>query len=522
MGTDRNNEHASKTARSAASVVRCLTCRYSLVLATIAALIVVDQLAIQPFISRLGNFAPAINAAGRQRMLSQKLTKAALALQVSKDDTNQQARIRELRDTLDQWSTAHNALREGSSSLRIRTIATSEIENEWRLLEPHFQGMRTAAIEIVHSLNDSKHEQRESATATIVEHERAFLVSMERIVTLMENEATDAVFRLRSYALAISAAVIGLVIALGWFVVRPATRTIRRQVDELENEVARRIGELSTALADLRSEVADREAAESKNQSLAAQLAHAARVATLGHLSAGLAHELNQPLATIANYTEACDVALNRLQIGAPTDRLRKNLERTKQAALRAGQIVRRMRNFVRPDPPTATHIEIDKLIRDVVAFSQIEIDRAAALFTLDLAEERATLSVDPIQIQQVLVNLIQNAIHAVCQCPPGERQIVVCVKAWAAFVQVEVTDSGPGFETSDLESIFAPFYTTKCDGLGIGLSICREIIEKHDGTIWADAAPTRGATVSFKLPRVRNSESNAGTRQAPAECVCS
>jgi C4-dicarboxylate-specific signal transduction histidine kinase len=345
---------------------------------------------------------------------------------------------------------------------------------------------------------------------------------MDRIVKLLENEAASAVFRLRVCAGTIAAAVISLVVALGWFVIRPATLTIRRQVDELEHQVADRTCALYTAFEKLQCEVADRQAAELKNQRLAAQLAHAARVTTLGHLAAGLAHELNQPLATIANYTEACDVELDRHQNGAWSDRLRTNLERTKKAALRAGQIVRRMRNFVRPDLSAATFIEIDTLIREVVEFCQTEIDQAAATIMMDLTDDDAAVCVDAIQIQQVIVNLIHNALHAVGERPVDERHIAIRASTSADFIRVDVVDSGPGFAAPDWETIFAPFYTTKRDGLGIGLSICRAIVEEHGGAIWAEAARNLGAMVSFTLPRVSNSESNVGTSRTPADCVCS
>src|ERR1051326_6166820 len=122
MGISRSNECPVEGTRSAAGIVRRLTGRYFLVLAAVLGLIAVDQAAIQPFISRLNSFAPTINAAGRQRMLSQRLAKAALALQIASNESQRQTRIRELSETLDQWSTAHAALREGSSELRVRKI----------------------------------------------------------------------------------------------------------------------------------------------------------------------------------------------------------------------------------------------------------------------------------------------------------------------------------------------------------------------------------------------------------------
>lgn len=521
MEIDFDNQQPIENPTSAAAVVGRLTGRYFLTLAAIVVLIALDQIAIQPFVSRLSKFAPAINVAGRQRMLSQKLTKAALALQISNDEAQRRARLAELSETLDQWSNAHDALRYGSSEIGVCRIQTSDIEREWQLLEPHFQAIRSAALAIVRSPHDIGSDRWKSDTAKVVAHEPAFLAAMDRIVKLMENEAAGAIFGLRLCAWGIAAAVVGLVVALGWIVIRPATRTIRRQVDELENRVADRTKALSLALESLQREITNLEAAEFKNQRLAAELAHAARVTTLGHFAAGLAHELNQPLATVVNYLEACDVELDQHPNADWSVRLRKNLARGKNAAIRAGRILGRMRNFVRPDLPSAAQIEIDTLIREVVEFCQVDLDHAGVTLTLDLTDEHAVVCVDPIQIQQVLVNLVQNALHAVRQCPADERSIIIRASTSNDSIQIAVVDSGPGFEGPDLESIFTPFNTTKPDGLGIGLSICREIVEQHGGAIWPEAAPGRGACVSFTLPRVINLESNVGNTRMSTECVC-
>jgi signal transduction histidine kinase len=538
-------------------MIRRLAGRYLFVLATVAGLVVVDQVIIQPLLVRLSWYAPVINVAGRQRMLSQKLTKAALALRAAEDDQQRRARREELAETLEHWSTAYSALREGNQTLGIPRIQSVAIEREWNQLAPHFDAMCAAAERMVGSSpaaestlkfgnawilgaagsardffvaatalaepvahifqNAVSHRDQNLATKTIVNHEAAFLVSMDRIVKLMENEAAAAVFRLRVCAAAIAAAVVVLLMALGWFVIRPATRTIRSQVDELERQVAMRTSELTAALNALRHEIAEREQAEVKTQRLAAQLAHAGRVSTMGHLTAGLAHELNQPLATIANYVEAGDVELARFPNEAQTERLRKYLFRAKQAALRAGQIVGRMRNFLRPNSPATIEVEMRELIREVVDLCHAEADHADADVLLDLPDEEATVMADPIQIQQVVVNLVQNALQAMRDCPL-RRRLVICASLASDAVQVDVIDSGPGFVSTDSEAVFAPFYSTKRDGLGIGLSICRAIVEAHGGTIWAEPAPGRGAKVSFTLPLA---ERDVGSRRTPPECVC-
>jgi C4-dicarboxylate-specific signal transduction histidine kinase len=503
---------------SANDLIRRLAGRYLLVLAAIAALVVVDQLIIQPLLMRLSWYAPAINVAGRQRMLSQKLTKAALALQAADDDQHRHVRRGELGETLKQWSLAYSALREGNHELGIPRIESPAIEHEWGLLAPHYNAMCNATERIIRTPQISNHDVLTTDTAVIVDHEESFLVSMDRIVKLMENEAAAAIFRLRVGAAAIAASVIALLLALGWFVIRPATHTIRRQVDELELQVAERTRELSAALNALRHEVEEREQAEFKTQRLAVQLAHAARVSTMGHLTTGLAHELNQPLATIANYMEAGGVELAGSPTSAQTERLRKYLDLAKHAALRAGQIVRRMRSFVRPHSAAASRVDVDSLICEVIELCKTEIEHAAAEVSLEFADEPVTVCVDPVQIQQVLVNLVQNALQAMIECSAHQRRIEVRTTVADDVVQVDVTDCGHGFVTTDSETVFAPFYTTKRDGLGIGLSICRTIVEEHGGTIWAESEPGRGAKVTFTLPLAEN---HVGSRQAQSECVC-
>jgi C4-dicarboxylate-specific signal transduction histidine kinase len=305
---------------------------------------------------------------------------------------------------------------------------------------------------------------------------------------------------------------------LGWFVIRPATHIVRRQVDQLEFQVAARTRELSAALRSLQREVEERQQAEFKTHRLATQLTHAARVSTMGHLTAGLAHELNQPLATIVNYMEASDVEISRSSHHAESQRLQRNLDRAKYAAMRAGQIVRRMRDFVRPHATAIATTDMGSLIWEVIELCKTEIEHAAADVSVELADKPAPICVDSIQIQQVLVNLIQNALQAMHECPVNRKRIRIATSVAIDTVQVDVSDRGHGFKTTDSDQIFAPFYSTKRDGLGIGLSVCRTIVDEHGGEIWAESAPGGGAKVLFTLPLAEN---YVGYRRAQPDCVC-
>lgn len=505
---------------SADNLVRRLGARYLIVLALVAVLMVVDQSVVQPLLLRLDAYAPAINLAGRQRMLSQKLTKAALAFQAGTDEAARNKCRAEIRQTLEQWTAAQDALLSRDQQLSIRTIQSPEIAAEWTVLLPHFNAMHSATGKLIDlSEANSLASNTQQAVDQIAAHEAAFLSAMDRIVNLMELKAANEINRLRAYALAIAGLVILLLLGLGWYVVRPATRTIRRQVDDLESQIAQRTRELANALISLRQQIAERTAVESRNKVLAARISHADRVASMGHLSVSLAHELNQPLGAIANYAEVCDVIVSQPAATSGHTRLQENLSQIKLAALRAGQIIRRIRNFVKPGPGNVDEVDINILAQEVAALCRQELVQTDVELTLDLSADDGVVSVDPIQIQQVLVNLIQNAMQAMQTCSASEQRCLqISTSRTLEAVRVDILDTGQGITADDAERIFDPFHTTKEDGLGIGLAICRSIVENYDGTIWAESNMGLGAQFSFTLPLARP---HADCPALESDCVC-
>lgn len=492
------------TPTQAGSLVRLLSRRYLLVLAAVAGLVIVDQAIIQPLLVRLNGFAPAINVAGRQRMLSQKVAKEALAL--SLQPASAEWRRQALLATLDQWMAGHRALCEGDSARRLKPVTAPDAVTALHELEPTLLAIHEAAERIARDQSPAANPRHSSPLETILAAEPIYLRGMERTVGLLELAADRQVRVLRGCGLAAMTLVLVLLVAVHYHVLRPAVRMIRDQLDqlaaardELEWRVARRTRALHAANDDLHREIAERQATEVRMRELSTQLAHASRVTALGQLATGLAHEINQPLGAISNYAETAELLLERSD--PPLESTRNAIIEIKRAALRAGSIVRRMRTFVRPSAATQTRLELGELVREVGDLCRHQLEQAGVRLQLDLASEPTMIEADALEIQQVLVNLVQNSIQSLSKRPNGSRHVAIRTYMADGDVRVEVIDSGPGFSNVADHDPFVPFYTTKSDGLGMGLAISRSIIERHAGRMWARNHQGGGALVGFCLP---------------------
>jgi PAS domain S-box-containing protein len=236
------------------------------------------------------------------------------------------------------------------------------------------------------------------------------------------------------------------------------------------------------------------------NQRLA-QLAHVSRLATMGELMSELAHELNQPLYAIANFSEAC-LNLARHTTPPVEPELVAWLEQIAEQSHRAGEIIRRVYGFVRKTPTQARLSDINSLIHECARLMQVNLRHQEVALRLQLAEDLPQVSVDAVQIQQVLVNLMNNAIDAMTHLPRAERHItVVSRRTEDGDVEVRVSDRGRGADDDQLERLFEPFFSTKSEGMGMGLSISRSIIDAHAGRLWAEQNPACGLTFAFALP---------------------
>ncbi|NGO55318.1 ATP-binding protein [Allomesorhizobium camelthorni] len=237
---------------------------------------------------------------------------------------------------------------------------------------------------------------------------------------------------------------------------------------------------------------------ERQLQQVEMELAHANRVAAMGQMSTSIAHEVNQPVA--AAITNA-HVALHWLDSEQP-EKVRQALNRTIKSGNRASEVIDRIRAFIKKTPPRMDSLEVNDAILEVIALTRSEAVKNGISVQTQLAEGLPVIQGDRVQLQQVVLNLIINALEAISGLGEGARELMISTgKAKSDGVFVAVRDSGPGVSPTNLERVFEAFYTTKSDGLGMGLSICRSIIEAHGGRLWATASEPQGAIFEFTLP---------------------
>ncbi|MBV2262280.1 MAG: PAS domain-containing sensor histidine kinase, partial [Thauera sp.] len=213
-----------------------------------------------------------------------------------------------------------------------------------------------------------------------------------------------------------------------------------------------------------------------------------------------LAHELNQPLSAIANY---CSGSVTRLQSGKarPEDVLAA-MQKAAAQAERAGKIIRRVREFVKKSEPQRCAVDLVEVLEDALGFAEIDAHRTRIRIHTELEPDLPPVYADRIMIEQVLLNLIRNGLDAMADTLPEARVLTVRVRTVGAdAVEVAVIDRGHGIGEEGRAQLFTPFYTTKAEGMGMGLNICRSIIEFHNGRLLVDANPEGGTIFTFTLP---------------------
>ncbi|MGZ5044169.1 MAG: sensor histidine kinase, partial [Methylobacter sp.] len=260
-------------------------------------------------------------------------------------------------------------------------------------------------------------------------------------------------------------------------------------------------------LCGISTDISERKNREQQDRKHLDELAHVTRLGLMGEMASGIAHEVNQPLAAISSYTQ---VSLNLINIESPDMvKLTDVLHKTQQQALRAGRIIHRMREFVRTHSKHRTSIDINVLVHDAVGLCIAELKQNDIKVTFELENNLSPVHVDQIQIEQVLINLIRNSIEALQNLPAKQqRQLVISTSLKLNnSIQVRVTDNGSGIDTDEQQKILTPFYTTKADGMGMGLSISRSLIDAHEGTLGFNSEPGKGATFYFTLPMQKKTD---------------
>ena len=246
-------------------------------------------------------------------------------------------------------------------------------------------------------------------------------------------------------------------------------------------------------------DITERRNAEEELRQRDAELAHVTRVGTMGEMATVLAHEVNQPLGAIANYAGTCVHLLASDQ--ASSDVLRNALSQIDQQARRAGEVINRLKRFVASTAPNISVVDLNELIREVCGLMRSQIQTHRSSLRLNVDDSMPIVQVDTVQIQQVLVNLLQNALEAMVEIEPADSCIIITSATTADGAQVSVCDRGQGMSPHVVDKLFEPYFSTKPRGLGMGLRISQRIIQAHGGSLSASTNPDGGATFQFTLP---------------------
>jgi PAS domain S-box-containing protein len=290
-----------------------------------------------------------------------------------------------------------------------------------------------------------------------------------------------------------------------------AEEALQRAHEELERRVSERTQQLADTVAMLHSEMGERQRAEERLHQQQAEIAHVLRLRTVEGMATQLAHEINQPLAAIVNFARGLARRLDAPELDMAS--AQRVIDQITGEALRAADVVRRLRAFLRKDAPRKEVCDLGNVVRDAARLIEDEARRAGVALQLDLDPNAAEVEIDAIQIEQVVLNLLRNALEALDERSPGPYSILLQTVATAdGGVEVRVRDDGPGLPVEDVQQLFEPFFTTKEKGLGMGLSISQQIVQAQGGAL--RCAPNRegGATFSFTLPPAQSPRSDGSS----------
>ncbi|MET0440138.1 MAG: ATP-binding protein [Devosia sp.] len=363
------------------------------------------------------------------------------------------------------WSDVRAALKD----LGARELASEFVQRARSLV--HIEGVNPALLRIVGADTDSGRAAHRTADDILAETDRSFagaLAAFARGDAFFEGETN-------------------IVATDGRLVPVLFTITFPTSPDDADSVLVFMI------------DITDIRHAQDALEQAHAELAHAARVATLGELTASIAHEVNQPLMAIVTNGEA---GLRWLRRDRPElGEVETSLGRVVAEGRRAGEIVKRIRAFLQKAPNQRVELDVAAIIEDATLLLDRELARSGAQVTADISPGLPMVLGDRVQLQQVMVNLLVNASQAMAG-QDGEQRIHITARPYeGGMIEIAVRDSGPGIAPEHLASLFEPFYTTKAEGMGMGLPICRTTVEAHGGTLAVNGNPGRGAEFVVKLP---------------------
>jgi C4-dicarboxylate-specific signal transduction histidine kinase len=291
-------------------------------------------------------------------------------------------------------------------------------------------------------------------------------------------------------------------VLVGWFSAwrRRADAELKEARDGLQVRVEERTMELSNTNQRLLAEMAERKRTEEAYLEAQAELGRMTRMSSLGALAASISHEVNQPLAAVVANADACSMWLSSEPPNIEEARIA--IESVAQQGTRASEVVRKIRAMFTKETPEKAPVEINELIREVVGLLHAEAARNDVDTEIRLSADLPKARGDRVQLQQVLVNLTLNAIEAMNSVSDRPRRLVIASEARDAnSILVSVKDSGVGIHPTNTKRVFNAFFTTKAQGMGMGLAVSHSIIEVHGGRLWATGNPDCGATFQFTLP---------------------
>jgi C4-dicarboxylate-specific signal transduction histidine kinase len=295
---------------------------------------------------------------------------------------------------------------------------------------------------------------------------------------------------------------VGCEVVANWLISwrRNVEDSLRHARAELELRVAERTAELKNANDALLDQMAEQKRTEEALQRTRTELARVVRITTIGELTASIAHEVNQPLAAVVANADACVAWLN-LQSPDLVE-ARAAAKRTIQGATRASEVITRIRSLINKAAPERAQVRLNEVIEETVALVDRQASRNNVSVELELMPDLPVVFGDRIQLQQVILNLMINAVEAVTGVTDRPRRLLIRSQARSdAQILVSVEDNGIGVSADDVARLFEPFFTTRAQGIGMGLPISRSIIEAHGGRLWAESTPNLGSVFQFTLP---------------------